>query len=77
MNNDKNPPQLQSDGPGLLRSSIKRLWRDARGQGMTEYVVVLVAIAVVCIAITVEFGGKIKAMFEAASDGLDGVDQNY
>ena len=44
---------------------------------MTEYVIVLVAIAVVCIAITVEFGGKIKSYFESASLGLDGVDQNY
>ncbi len=59
------------------RKAIVRLHADEKGQGMTEYVIVLVAIAVVCIAITVEFGGKIKSYFESASLGLDGVDQNY
>jgi Flp pilus assembly pilin Flp len=44
---------------------------------MTEYVVILVAIAVVCIAITVQFGGKIKRLFEGADLELDGVNQNY
>jgi len=44
---------------------------------MTEYVVILVAIAVVCIAITVQFGGKIKALFEDADIELGGVTQNY
>ena len=77
MKNDKNAPELQSGGPNLLRSSWNALWSDERGQGMTEYVIVLVAIAVVCIAISVEFGGKIKSYFESASLGLDGVDQNY
>lgn len=77
MKNDNNSPELQSDGPNLLRSSFKTLWSDERGQGMTEYVIVLVAIAVVCIAISVEFGGKIKDLFTEASEGLDGVDQNY
>ena len=41
---------------------------------MTEYVIILVAIAVVCIAITVTFGGKIKALFETADAEIDTVD---
>ena len=45
-----------------------------RGQGMTEYVIILVAIAVVCIAISVQFGGKIKALFETADSEIDTVD---
>ncbi len=44
-----------------------------RGQGMTEYVIILVAIAVVCIAITVQFGDKVNTLFETASDELDEV----
>ncbi len=44
-----------------------------RGQGMTEYVIILVAIAVVCIAITVQFGDKVNTLFTEASDQLDEV----
>ena len=58
------------------RASLTRLHGDERGQGMTEYVIILVAIAVVCIAIAVSFGGKIKGLFETADDKLDDVDSN-
>jgi len=58
------------------RDALARLHRDERGQGMTEYVIILVAIAVVCIAIAVQFGGKIKALFETADSEIDTVDQN-
>ncbi len=64
----------------LIRTSAKdaflRLHDDERGQGMTEYVIILVAIAVVCIAIAVQFGGKIKALFETADAEIDTVDSN-
>ncbi len=56
--------------------ALSRLHADERGQGMTEYVIILVAIAVVCIAIAVQFGGKIKALFETADGEIDTVDQN-
>ena len=47
--------------------------KDESGQGMTEYVIILVAIAVICIAISVQFGGKIKALFETADTEIDSV----
>ena len=56
------------------RNAISRLHSDEKGQGMTEYVIILVAIAVVCIAIAVQFGGKIKALFETADSEIDTVD---
>ena len=56
--------------------AIARIHRDERGQGMTEYVIILVAIAVVCIAIAVSFGGKIKGLFETADAEIDNVDSN-
>ena len=77
MQNVKNAPELHASSLNPLRSSWSALGSDERGQGMTEYVIVLVAIAVVCIAISVEFGGKIKTLFTEASEGLDDVDQNY
>ncbi|MCO4771476.1 MAG: hypothetical protein KDA24_15695 [Deltaproteobacteria bacterium] len=58
------------------RAALSRLHDDERGQGMTEYVIILVAIAVVCIAIAVSFGGKIKALFETADDKIGDVDGN-
>ena len=57
-----------------LASAFTALHNDERGQGMTEYVIILVAIAVVCIAIAVQFGGSIKALFETADVELDTVD---
>tara|TARA_R110002020_G_scaffold282183_1_gene497790 strand:+ start:196 stop:369 length:174 start_codon:yes stop_codon:yes gene_type:complete len=53
---------------------IHNLYKSQRGQGMTEYVIILVAIAVVCIAIAVQFGGKVKSLFETADVELDTVD---
>ena len=43
---------------------------------MTEYVIILVAIAIVCIAVSVQFGGKIKSLFETADVEIDTVDIN-
>tara|TARA_Y100000034_G_C6816199_1_gene367227 strand:+ start:694 stop:876 length:183 start_codon:yes stop_codon:yes gene_type:complete len=55
-------------------NQITKFHTNSRGQGMTEYVIILVAIAVVCIAISVQFGGKIKALFETADQEIDTVD---
>ena len=59
-----------------LRDAFLSLHDDERGQGMTEYVIILVAIAVVCIAIAVQFGGKIKDLFTTADTEIDTVDSN-
>ncbi len=53
-----------------------QLHRDERGQGMTEYVIILVAIAVVCISIAVTFGAEIKALFETADVELNTVGED-
>ena len=58
------------------KTAAANLHQDERGQGMTEYVIILVAIAVVCIAIAVSFGGKIKGLFETADAEIDNVDSN-
>ena len=50
------------------------LMKSQRGQGMTEYVIILVAIAIVCIAIAVQFGGNIKSLFETADAEIETVD---
>jgi len=55
-------------------TTMNQLMKDDRGQGMTEYVIILVSIAIVCIAIAVQFGGKVKALFETADVEIDTVD---
>ena len=55
---------------------MRNLIKNQSGQGMTEYVIILVSIAVVCIAIAVQFGGEIKALFETADNEIDTVDTN-
>jgi Flp pilus assembly pilin Flp len=55
---------------------INKLMKSERGQGMTEYVIILVSIAIVCIAIAVQFGGQIKSLFETADTEIDTVDAN-
>ena len=57
-----------------ILNTFKNLHNDERGQGMTEYVIILVAIAVVCIAIAVQFGGKIQELFETSNTQLETVD---
>jgi|TARA_Y100000296_G_scaffold85676_1_gene122391 Flp pilus assembly pilin Flp len=57
-----------------MQRFLSKFNKNQRGQGMTEYVIILVAIAVVCIAISVEFGGKIKSLFETADQEIDTVD---
>lgn len=60
----------------IMGNILSNLHKDENGQGMTEYVIILVAIAVVCIAISVTFGGKIKALFETADAEIDTVDSS-
>ena len=55
---------------------INKLMKNQHGQGMTEYVIILVSIAIVCIAIAVQFGGKIEGLFETADTEIDTVDAN-
>jgi len=59
-----------------MNNLLSKFSKNQNGQGMTEYVIILVAIAVICIAISVEFGGKIKSLFETADDEIDTVDSN-
>ena len=58
------------------KNMINNLMKNQRGQGMTEYVIILVSIAIVCIAIAVQFGGKIQELFETADAEIDTVDSN-
>lgn len=55
---------------------MNKQMKNQRGQGMTEYVIILVSIAIVCIAIAVQFGGQIKSLFETADTEINTVSTN-
>lgn len=57
-----------------MRPRIQSLRRQ-RGQGMTEYILLVALIAIACIAAVKYFGSKTKEGFQAAGDAVGGVNQ--
>ena len=49
--------------------------KDQRGQGMTEYILLVALIAIAAIAAVKYFGSKTKEGFETAADAVGGVNQ--
>ena len=48
--------------------------RKNRGQGMTEYIIIVALIAIAAIGVITLFGDNIRRLFGMASDGLGGDD---
>lgn len=44
--------------------------RGIRGQGMTEYIIIVVAVALLSLAVVMRFGNQIRNLFIASSDEL-------
>lgn len=49
--------------------------KDQRGQGMTEYILLVALIAIAAIAAVKYFGSKTKEGFETAANAVGGVNQ--
>lgn len=49
---------------------LKKILRDKRGQGLSEYGLLLALIAVACIAVLTLMGGKISEKFQQVVDAL-------
>lgn len=47
-----------------------KLIRDKKGQGMTEYILIVALIAVVCIVAVKMFGTQIKGLFETSTSKI-------
>jgi len=47
----------------LIRRQVDRLIRNERGQGMVEYALILVLIAVVVIAVLIILGNQVQNVF--------------
>ena len=54
-----------------VRSKVRALRRE-RGQGMTEYIIIVALIAVACIGIVTLFGNNIRALFSDSARALAG-----
>ena len=49
---------------------LKGLWKDERGQGLTEYALIIAFVAVVIIAVLIAFRGQIESIFTSAGNEL-------
>ena len=54
-----------------VKALLKRLHEDEEGQGMTEYIIILVLIAVFVILVVKFFGQKIKDLFGQSTQALN------
>jgi Flp pilus assembly pilin Flp len=50
----------------------KSLAKKTRGQGMTEYIIIVALIAIAAIGVITLFGDNIKALFGVSADALAG-----
>ena len=69
-------------GAGYVTAAARRGWvwcrhlhiQSARGQGLVEYALILVLIAVVVIGVVSQVGGRTSEVFSSVSCALDGGD---
>ncbi len=54
---------------------LKSLWTDERGQGMTEYALILALVAVAIILVVIAFRDRIAEVFRSATGALDQAQQ--
>ena len=52
---------------------LKRLWKDEEGQGMTEYILIVLLIAIAGIVVWRAFGDRILDMVRGATEELEKV----
>ena len=46
---------------------LRKLWSDESGQGMTEYILIIALIAVVCVVAIKAFGVQIKDLIQKST----------
>lgn len=58
------------DNSSGLKGVLKRLHDDETGQGMTEYIIIIVLVAILVLVVVKLFGKKIKELFEGSTNKL-------
>jgi len=56
----------------MAKANKKAMLKKARGQGMTEYIIIVALIAIAAIGVITLFGDNIKALFGMSADALAG-----
>jgi len=56
----------------MAKLNKKAMLKKARGQGMTEYIIIVALIAIAAIGVITLFGDNIKALFGQSADALAG-----
>jgi Flp pilus assembly pilin Flp len=56
----------------MKKLNKKSLLKKARGQGMTEYIIIVALIAIAAIGVITLFGDNIRALFGMSSNALAG-----
>ncbi len=55
-----------------MKAATKKQFRKARGQGMTEYIIIVALIAIAAIGVITLFGDNIRKLFGASAAALAG-----
>lgn len=58
-----------------MQKSSKKCINSSRGQGMTEYIIIVALIAIASIGVMTVFGNNIRAVFGGAADAFAGETQ--
>ncbi len=53
-----------------FKGMAKRFHEDETGQGMTEYIIIIVLVAILVLFVVKAFGGKIKDLFKKSTKTL-------
>lgn len=56
----------------MAKQNKKAMLKKARGQGMTEYIIIVALIAIAAIGVITLFGDNIKSLFGMSADALAG-----
>lgn len=54
-----------------MKRMLQRLWQDQEGQDLTEYALLVVLIALVCIAAIGQLGSAVENVFSNAATNLN------
>ncbi len=57
-----------------MKKMVQAVHNDETGQGMTEYIIIVVLIAIAVIIVVSVFGKRIKAMFGESTEELDKIE---
>ena len=60
-----------SSSTGMVGLRVRRLMRETRGQGTTEYAILVGVLVVIAIMAIIAFRGKVQELWSAIVDGMN------